>query len=238
MKIVNKKKIIITVAIVLVLVLSVVGFYVYADKATEYKSTKPERNPQNGWGQLYGFRAKIASVEYDKESNTAHVKVEIIKNYNNHLGDYPTDTVFMEEPYAEYFSNDGGEYEEYLIFTRKFVEDDGSYPLQIVIGIDGENIFVINEGNIALEANYGKGEFYKKLSDFEKDYYPAVENRKLMDEWYGEYEKEIELEYRLLEIKYKLTFVWMILGGVALVCLFGMVFLKINNRKRKDKKDK
>lgn len=78
-------------------------------------------------------------VEYDKESNTAHVKVEIIKNYNDHLGEYPTDTVFMEEPYAEYFLS-GGEYDEYIIFTTKFVNDDGIYPLQIAIGIDGEDI--------------------------------------------------------------------------------------------------
>lgn len=237
MKIVNKKKIIITVAIVLVLVLSVVGFYVYADKATEYNSTKPEIDPQYGWGRLYGFRAKIRFVEYGEELHAAKVYVEIVKNYNEYLGDYPVDAVFMKAPYAEYFLS-GGEYDEYLIFTTKFVGDDGIYPLQIAIGIDGEDIFVINEGNIALEAIYGKGEFYKKLSDFENDYYPAVENRKALDEWYDEYEKEIELEYTLLEIKYKLTFVWMILGGVALVCLFGMVFLKINNRKRKDKKDK
>lgn len=232
-----KKKIIITASILLVFVLAVVGFYVYAEKATEYNSTKPELDPQYGWGRLYGFRAKIRSVEYDEELHTAKAYVEIVKNYNEYLGDYPVDAVFMKAPYAEYFLS-GGEYEEYLIFTTKFVNDDGMYPLQIAIGIDGEDIFVINEGNIALEAIFGKGEFYKKLSDFENDYYPAVENRKALDEWYDKHEKEIGLEYTLLKIKYKLKFVWMILGGVAFVCLFGMVFLKINGRKRKDKKDK
>lgn len=234
----KRKNLIITIVIFLAFVIVVAGFYIYADKATEYNATKPERNSQNGWGNLYGFRAKIESVEYDKESDTAKVKVEIVKNYNEYLGGYPTDTVFMKAPYAEYFSNGGGEYEEYLLFTTKFVKDDGTYPLNIAIGIDGDDIFVINEGNIAVEAIYGKGEFYKKLSDFEKDYYPAVENRKQLDEWYDAHKKEIELEYTLLEIKYKLKFVWMIVGGVAFVGLFGTVFLKINNRKRKKEREK
>ncbi len=230
----KKKNVIITISMILVLVLAVVGFYVYADKATEYNETKPERDPQNGWGQLYGFRAKILSAEYDEESDTAKVKVEIVKNYNDYLGDYPTDIVFMEAPYSEYFLG-GGDYSEYLLFTKKFENDDGTYTLNIAIGIDGENIFVINEGNIAVEAIYGKGEFYKTLSDFEKDYFPAVENRKLIDKWYEEHDIDIHRESVLTQIKYRLKFFWIILAGVTFVWVVGMIYLKINNRKRKNK---
>lgn len=232
----NRKKAVIIIFVLVAFVLAVVGFYVYADKALDYKKTMPEHKVEYNWARRYGFKAKILSVEYDEASDTAIAEVKILKNYNYYLGDYPTNKVFLTSAYAKYLSAESA-FDEYLMFVKRFVNDDGTYDLLTLIGVDGDKISIVNkEENSDWIVVWDKGEFFTSLKEFEGFYYKAVEGRIDLDDWYEEHEKDIEREAALVNIKYRLKFVLMILGGVGFVWLLCLLFLKIINREKRGKK--
>ena len=78
----NKKSIIILIATAAFLIAAIAGFYVYADKALDYKDTAPEYKKEYRWAYRYGFKVKILSVDYSEKSGTATAEIEVLKNYN------------------------------------------------------------------------------------------------------------------------------------------------------------
>lgn len=231
----NKKSIIILIATAAFLIVAIAGFYVYADKALDYKDTAPEYKKEYRWAYRYGFKAKILSVDYDEKSETATAKIEILKNYNCRLGDYPTGKVFLPAPYAKYLYEESS-FDEYLVFTKQFSRDDGTYESVLLIGVDGDEIFVINDGNAELEYLYGKGEFFKSLKEFEEYYNKAVEGQIGLDNWQEEHKKDMEREGVLLEVKYKLKFVWITLGGVAVSVALAAICIKCREKANRNNK--